>query len=82
MTLKQFIHQKFVNSILGFPSGSAVKNPPVNAGDIDSIQESERCLEEGNDNPLQNSCVGNSTDRGAQRATVHGVAKNLTQLSD
>ena len=30
----------------------------------------------GNGNPLQYSCLGNSVDRGAWWATVHGVAKN------
>ena len=34
----------------------------------------------GNDNALQYSCLGNSVDRGAWWATVHGVAKNWTQL--
>ena len=28
---------------------------------------------EGNDNPLQYSCLGNPMDRGAWRAVVHGV---------
>ena len=37
---------------------------------------------EGNGNPLQYSCLGNPTDTGACQATVHGVAKNQTQLSD
>ena len=32
---------------------------------------------EGNDNPLQDSCLGNSTDRGTWRATAHGVTKEL-----
>ena len=32
---------------------------------------------EGNDNPLQYSCLGNTIDRGAWCATVHGVAKEL-----
>ena len=31
---------------------------------------------EGNDNPLQYSCLGNSMDRGAWRATIHGIAKS------
>ena len=39
-------------------------------------------LEEGNDNPLQYACLENSMDRGAWRATVHGVAKSLTRLND
>ena len=33
---------------------------------------------EGNDNPLQYSCLGNSMDRGTWWATVHGVAKSQT----
>ena len=37
---------------------------------------------EGNGNPLQYSCLENSMVRGAWRATVHGVAKSRTQLSD
>jgi len=37
---------------------------------------------EGNDNPLQYSCLENPTDRGGWRATVHGVAKSQTRLSD
>ena len=39
-------------------------------------------LEKGNGNPLQSSCLKNSMDRGAWWATVHGVAKCQTQLSD
>ena len=42
-----------------------------------SIPGSERSPGEGNDNPLQYSCLKNSMDRGAWRATVHGVAKVL-----
>ena len=37
---------------------------------------------EGNGNPLQDSCLENSMDRGAWWATVHGVTKNWPQLSD
>ena len=37
---------------------------------------------EGNDNPLQYSCLGNPMDRGAWWATVHGVVKSRTKLSD
>ena len=37
---------------------------------------------ERNGNPLQYSCLGNPMDRGAWRATVHGVAKSRTRLSD
>ena len=37
---------------------------------------------EGNGNPLQYSCLENPMDRGAWRATVHGVAKSQTRLSN
>ena len=61
--------------IKGSPGGSAVKNLPDNAEDAGSIPESGRFSGEGNGNPLQYSCLGNLTDRGAWWATVHGVAK-------
>ena len=38
--------------------------------------------EEGNDSPLQDSWLENPMDRGAWQATVHGVAKSQTRLSD
>ena len=52
-----------------------VKNLPANAGDIidvSSILGSGRSLGEGNDNPLQYSCLENPKDRGAWRATARG----------
>ena len=49
-----------------------VKNPPVNAGDVDSIPASGRSSGEENGNSLQYSCLGNPMDRGAWQATVHG----------
>ena len=61
-----------------------VKNLPANAGesrDTGSIPESGRSLGVGNGNPLQYSCLENSMDRGAWRATVHGVTESQTQLS-
>ena len=54
-----------------------VKKPPANAGDAGSIPGSERSPGEGNGNPLQYSCLGNPIDRGAWRATVHGVTERL-----
>ena len=48
-----------------------------NAGDLGLIPGSGRSGE-GNGNPLQCSCLENSMDRGAWRATVHGVAKSQT----
>ena len=37
---------------------------------------------EGNDNPLQDSCLENRMDRGACEATVHGVTESRTRLSN
>ena len=59
-----------------------VKNLLRNAGYPDSITGLGRSLGEGNGNPLQYSCLENSMDRGAWRATVHAVAKGRTQLSN
>ena len=42
----------------------------------------EHSLEEEMANPFQYSCLGNSMDRGAWRAVVHGVAESQTRLSD
>ena len=54
---------------------SMVRNPLANAGDISLILGLGRSLGKGNDNPIQCSCLGNSMDRGAWWATVHGIAK-------
>ena len=62
--------------------GSVVKNPPVNARDVGSTPGSGRSPGEGNDNPLQYSCLENSMDRGAWWDIVYGAAKSWTQLSD
>ena len=65
----------------GSLGGAVVKNLLANAGDIgDSglIPGLGRSPREGNGNPLQNSCLENSMDRGVWQATVHGVAKSQT----
>ena len=52
-----------------------VKNPPANAGDAGDtglVLESGRSPAGGNGNPLQYSCLENSMDRRAWRATAHG----------
>ena len=69
----------------GFPGGSVVKNSSINAGDTGdagSIPGSGRSPGEGNCNPLQYSCLGNSVNRGAWWATIHEVAKSQTRLSN
>ena len=48
--------------------------------DIGLIPRSGGSPGEGNGNPLQYSCLGNPTDRGAWRVTLHGVETSRTQL--
>ena len=59
---------------------SEVKASARNAGDLGSIPGSGRSPEEGNGDPLQYSCLENPMDRGAWRATVHGVTKSQMRL--
>ena len=67
---------------IGLPGGSEVKASARNAEDLGSIPGSGRSPGEGNGNPLQYSCLENPTDGGAWWATVHGVTKSQTRLSD
>ena len=58
-----------------------VKIPLANAGDardVCSIPGLGTSPREGNGNPLQYSYLENPMDRGAEWATVHGVAKSWT----
>ena len=64
-----------VTNNIGLPVGLVVKNPPTNAGDVGSIPGSGRSPGGGHGHPLQYSCLGNPMDRGAWRATVHGVSR-------
>ena len=57
--------------------GSVVKNLPANAGNVGFIPGSGRSLGVRDDSPLQYSCLGNTMDRGAWRATAHGVTKSV-----
>jgi len=71
---------------LGFPGGSVIKNPSVNARTSGSIAELGRSPGEGYGNSLQYSCLGNPTNRSAWEiprteepwATAQGVAKSQT----
>ena len=65
-----------------FPCGSDGEEPACHAGDPGLIPESGRSPGEGNGNPLQNSSLKDSMDRGAWWTTVHGVTKSQTRLSD
>ena len=74
-------------AVLGGASQVAlvVKNLPANAGDVrdvGSLPQLGRSPEEGNGFPLQYSWLGNSMDRGAWQATVHGVAESdMTEVT-
>ena len=71
-----------ISKFHNFPGGSDSKMSAYNAGDPVSIPGSGRSPGEGNGNPLQYSCLENPMDGGAWLATVHGVAKSRTGLSD
>ena len=63
-------------SNLELPSGTVVNNPATSAGDPSSSPGSGRSPGEGNDNPIQYSCLENPMDRGAWQVTRvgHGLA--------
>ena len=66
----------------GFPAGSDCKESTCNAGDLGSILGSGRSPGGGHGNPLQYSCLENPMDRGAWQATVCGVVKSWTWLTN
>ena len=71
--------QKLTVSVIG---SSDSKESAYNAGDLCSIPGSGRSPGEGNGNPLQYSCLENPIDWGSWQATVYGVAKSQTWLSN
>ena len=64
-----------------FPHGLDGKESASNARDLGSVPGWGRSPGEGNGDPLQDSCLENSMDRGAWWATVQGGAKSQAQLS-
>ena len=91
MYLHLFTLRTLVSNIFSFPDllssitdgtsqvALVVKNPPANARDVRDpglIPGLGRSLGGGHDNPLQYSCLENLIERGAWRATVHGVTKS------
>ena len=68
-------------SLPSFANSSEGKESACNAGDVGSISRLGRFPGEGIRNPLQYTCLGNPMDRGAWRATVHGMTKYQTRLS-
>ena len=71
-----------VQHVSSFPGGLDGKESACNVGDSDSIPGLGRSPGEGHGYPLQYSCLENPVDRRAWQATVHGVAKTQTGLSD
>ena len=64
------------------PYSSDGKESACSAGDQGLIPGLGRCPGEENGNPLQCSCLVNPMDRGTWWATVHGVTRSQTRLSD
>ena len=73
---------KYLHISRDFPGGSDGKASAYNAGDLGLIPGSGRSSGEGNGNPLQYSCLENPMDGRAWQATVRGVAKSQTSLSN
>ena len=67
---------------LGLPWCLSGKESTCQAGDVGSVPESGRSPGEENGNPHQCPCLRNPMERGAWQATVHGVAKSQTRLSN
>ena len=65
-----------------FIGAQMIKNLPLRQVDLGLIPGSRRSPGEGNGSPLQYSCLGNQVDRRAWQATVHGVTKSWTWLSN
>ena len=80
------IVREFINfSYWTFPVALAIKKKKTackagDTGGVGSISGSGRCPGGGHGSPLQYSCLENPMDRGAWRATVHGVTKSQTRL--
>ena len=68
--------KQFSCLVVCLPSGSDCKESACSAGYLGSISGPGRSPGEGNGNPLQYSCLENSTDRGAWQTTVYEVTKS------
>ena len=67
---------------LGIHGDSDSKESACNAGDLGLNPGLGRSSGEGNGNPFQYSCLENPMDWGAWWATVHGVTRSQTWLSN
>ena len=80
--LKKTKEKKRKNILKGLSRWFSGKESTCQAGDTGLFPGFGRSPGEGNQNPLQYSCLGNHMDRGAWWAMVHGVTKSRTQLSN
>ena len=81
-TLYNFYYSIFNYGLPQWLSGQESACKVGDTGGVGWVPGLGRSLGGGNGTLLQYSCLGNPKDRGAWRATVHGVAKNWTQLRD
>ena len=79
---ESLMHESLMQESQGSPGGSEIKASACNAGNLGSIPGLGRSPGEGNGNALQYSCLDNPMHRGPWWATVHGVARSQTRLSD
>ena len=75
-------YNKLIIVFMGLPDDSDGKESACNAGDLGPIPGLGRSPGGGHGNPCQYCCLENPTDRGAWRATLHGVTKRWTRLSN
>ena len=75
-------YNKFIIVVMGLPDDSDGKESTCNAEDLGPIPGLGGCPGGRHGNPCQYSCLENSTDRGPWWATVHGITKSWTRLSD
>ena len=62
-TIERLTQHSLPERMRGFPSSSAIEDPPANAGDMGSVPGWGKSPGEGNGSPLQDSCLGNPKDR-------------------
>ena len=73
---------EYLNILSDFPADLDSKESACNPEDQGLFPGLGRFPGEGNGYPLHYSCLENSMGRGAWQATVHGITKNWTQLSN
>ena len=78
----EYLFKRSLTLCTSFPGGTSDKEPACQCRRCKKhwLDQSGRSPRGGHGNPLQYSCLGNPTDRGPWRATVHGVAMSWTWL--